>query len=253
MSKNFKIIIFTLLCCLFNIASYAAANDVKTIQQLIMRKDYVHAVEFSKKAIENGFADKATLLFYHGEALFYNGDYRDAIDTFYELVSKHSKSKYIKKALVRTADAYYVMQDYEQAKKTYDLFLTKFKDAEFQSYVYLKLIYCSEKLGFWEDKNKYLYVLKTRFSSSLEATMIPALEKRGYFYLVQLGAFGSKVNALALFKRVKRDGFDAAIVKDGLNGMTLYKVVAGKFKTRKNADVLVAKLVEKGYPAKRFP
>lgn len=244
-----KIIFFVLL----SVVSAAYASDIDILQKFIIRKDYAGAVEFGKTAVHNKSDNKPALAYYYGEALFYNGNHSDAIDIYNTVVTRFPDSDYAQRALLRVGDVYYVKQEYERALKAYDLFAYRFKDHRFVPYVYLKQIYCSEKLGLWEEKKKYISLLKADYPQSVEASLIPELEKRGYFYIVQLGAFGSRENAMKLYARLQEDRIKSVIIEDGVEGMALYKVIAGKFKDRNNADSMVYSLSDKGYPAKRFP
>ncbi|MCM3691712.1 N-acetylmuramoyl-L-alanine amidase [Neobacillus niacini] len=67
---------------------------------------------------------------------------------------------------------------------------------------------------------------------------------RSGLYKVQAGAFSEKSNADAHVRKLKSDGFAAFVFTDGL-----YKVQAGAFSERKNAEDLVARLKAKGYQA----
>lgn len=251
MLKN--LVIFTLLINIFLTSNCFAQDSVAMVQQLIMRKDYVHAAQYAQESLEKNNVDKEKMLFYLGEALFYQNELRKAVDAYYKLVTSYPRSKMLEKTLLRTADAYYVMYDYKKAKNTYQKFLDRFETSQYLSYVYLKLVYCSEKLGLWEDKKNYMQTLKSRYPGTLEASKIDFLEERGYFFVVQIGAFGDKKNAIKLAKKVKADHFDVAIKEVDTSAGKLYKVIAGKFKARQNADALVEKLEKRGYPAKRFP
>lgn len=64
-------------------------------------------------------------------------------------------------------------------------------------------------------------------------------------YRVQVGAFGVKQNADTLAAKLRRDGFEAIVSKDG----RLYRVQAGAFSEKKNAEALVKRLKAKGYDA----
>lgn len=65
----------------------------------------------------------------------------------------------------------------------------------------------------------------------------------GKLYTVQTGAYSKKANADAQAKKLKKDGFDAYVYKDG----SYYKVQSGAFLKKSNADNLVKKLKAKGY------
>jgi N-acetylmuramoyl-L-alanine amidase len=67
---------------------------------------------------------------------------------------------------------------------------------------------------------------------------------RSNLFKVQAGAFSEKSNADAHVRKLKSDGFEAFVFTD-----VLYKVQAGAFSERKNAEDLVARLKAKGYQA----
>ena len=65
----------------------------------------------------------------------------------------------------------------------------------------------------------------------------------GKLYAVQVGAYEKKSNADNQAKKLKKDGFDSYIYKDG----NLYKVQTGAYEKKANADAIVKKLKAKGY------
>ncbi|UYO37032.1 N-acetylmuramoyl-L-alanine amidase [Bacillus zhangzhouensis] len=70
-------------------------------------------------------------------------------------------------------------------------------------------------------------------------------KKPGNLYKVQAGAFKVKANADELAATLKFKGFDAFVVLNG--GM--FRVQAGAFQTKQNADDLVARLKQAGHDA----
>ncbi|SDM72130.1 N-acetylmuramoyl-L-alanine amidase [Bacillus sp. OK048] len=67
---------------------------------------------------------------------------------------------------------------------------------------------------------------------------------RADLFKVQAGAFSDKSNADALVRKLKSDGFESFVFADGL-----YKVQAGAFSERKNAEALMERLKAKEYQA----
>lgn len=65
------------------------------------------------------------------------------------------------------------------------------------------------------------------------------------YYRVQAGSFTLKTNADKLLAQLKADGFDAIIKKSGI----LYRVQIGAFSNRTNANNLLAQVKAKGYSA----
>lgn len=97
----------------------------------------------------------------------------------------------------------------------------------------------------------YLYERHAQIASEvnkrLGSTNIkPAPEKpSGGLYRVQTGAFKSKTNADAMLAKVKAKGFDTYMVKVG----DLYKIQVGAFKVKANAEAMMKKLQAAGFSA----
>lgn len=97
----------------------------------------------------------------------------------------------------------------------------------------------------------YLYERHAQIASEvnkrLGSTNIkPAPEKpSGGLYRVQAGAFKSKTNADAMLAKVKAKGFDTYMVKVG----DLYKIQVGAFKVKANAEAMMKKLQAAGFSA----
>ena len=95
----------------------------------------------------------------------------------------------------------------------------------------------------------YLYERHAQIASEvnkrLGSTNIkPAPEKpSGGLYRVQTGAFKSKANADAMLAKVKAKGFDTYMVKVG----DLYKIQVGTFKVKANAEATLKKLQAAGF------
>ena len=95
----------------------------------------------------------------------------------------------------------------------------------------------------------YLYERHAQIASEvnkrLGSTNIkPAPEKpSGGLYRVQTGAFKSKSNADAMLAKVKAKGFDTYMVKVG----DLYKIQVGAFKVKANAEATLKKLQAAGF------
>ena len=97
----------------------------------------------------------------------------------------------------------------------------------------------------------YLYERHAQIASEvnkrLGSTNIkPEPEKpSGSLYRVQTGAFKSKTNADAMLAKVKAKGFDTYMVKVG----DLYKIQVGAFKVKANAEAMMKKLQAAGFSA----
>lgn len=97
----------------------------------------------------------------------------------------------------------------------------------------------------------YLYERHAQIASEVNkrlgrTNIKPAPEKpSGGLYRVQTGAFKSKANADAMLAKVKAKGFDTYMVKVG----GLYKIQVGAFKVKANAEAMLKKLQAAGFSA----
>jgi len=94
----------------------------------------------------------------------------------------------------------------------------------------------------------YLYERHAQIASEVNkrTNIKPAPEKpSGGLYRVQTGAFKSKPNADTMLAKVKAKGFDTYMVKVG----DLYKIQVGAFKVKANAEAMMKKLQAAGFSA----
>lgn len=97
----------------------------------------------------------------------------------------------------------------------------------------------------------YLYERHAQIASEvnkrLGSTNIKPAPKKpsGGLYRVQTGAFKSKTNADVMLAKVKAKGFDTYMVKVG----DLYKIQVGAFKVKANAEAMMKKLQAAGFSA----
>lgn len=95
----------------------------------------------------------------------------------------------------------------------------------------------------------YLYERHAQIASEVNKRLVstnikPEPEKpSGGLYRVQTGAFKSKANANAMLAKVKAKGFDTYMVKVG----DLYKIQVGAFKVKANAEAMMKKLQAAGF------
>lgn len=68
------------------------------------------------------------------------------------------------------------------------------------------------------------------------------------YYVVQVGSFIYKINAMIQLSRVKKAGYsDAYIVNETINGAKRYQVRVGTFAVKANAEKLLKSLKEQGF------
>jgi len=234
--------------------SKSAFTQTEAIEKALMLKDYTGAITLAEKYLNKSPHNKDEILLLLGEAYVGTSNLVKARETYRTLYKQCPNSTFARKAVLRIADSYYLGSDYGQAVKIYNYFLEEYGGvANFLPYVYLKLAYCHEKLGNWDYKRKYMALIKENYPDSLEATKLEELEKRGFHFVVQIGAFVDKDNAYKLIRDLKKKGFSPYLVLEKENGKRFFKVRAGKFTRRVAAESKLEALLEKGYPARIFP
>lgn len=73
---------------------------------------------------------------------------------------------------------------------------------------------------------------------------VPVVDNKKY-YRVQTGSYAIEKNAIALQEKLKKDGFNSIIKKEGL----LHKVQVGAYSQKSNAEAMLKNLKAKGYSA----
>ena len=250
-NRGLKKIVF--LFFLFSLKLSLSFAEVAQLEEALVLKDYARAIRLANVALAKGSSWEERILFLLGEAYIGEGSLVKARETFRSLYKKYPSSFYTKKAILRIADSYYLESNYTQAKKIYNFFLSRYPKDSLLSYAYLHLIYCEEKLGNWDLKRRYMNILRREFPNSIEATKLEELKLRGFKFVIQIGAFLEKKNALSLLKSLKKKGFSPYIEEEKKNGKIFYKVRVGEFLNRKDAQEKLEALLKKGFPARIFP
>ena len=241
------------LSVLILIFSQTAFAQARAMEKALASKDYAEVIQIAEKYLNKTTIDKGRILYLLAEAYIGTSNLPKARATLRSLYKQFPGSEYAKKATLRIGDTYYLESHYRQAKKVYDYFLTQYRDDSYLPSVYLKLAYCEEKLGNWTAKRSYMDAIARQFPGSIEAGKLDELEKRGFHFVIQVGAFGDEGNAQDLEARLRKDGFSAYAVKEKEGGKVFYKVRIGKFEKRASAEKELEALIRKGYPARIFP
>lgn len=229
-------------------------SQTEAIEEVIVSKDYPQAIALAETYLRKDVGNKAKILFFLSEAYIGASELVKARETLRSLYQDFPDSVFYEKAILRIADTYYMETNYSQARKVYNYFLDDIDDnSEWMPYVYLKLAYCSEKVGDWNKKKYYMRKIKKEFPSSIESSKLTDLKKRGFSFVVQVGAFVKKKHARNLKKELKNKGFSVYIVKERENGDLFYKVRVGNFKKRERAEDKLKELLAFSYPARIFP
>lgn len=93
------------------------------------------------------------------------------------------------------------------------------------------------------DWEKLLFYTKRVIRGEEKEPPRPKEPKPEKLWRVQVGAFDSRKNAERLARRLKDDGFEVYVLKDGL-----WRVQVGAFSRRENAEEMARRLQRAGYP-----
>lgn len=127
-------------------------------------------------------------------------------------------------------------------------------NSKLKAAVYYRLSQCAVKLGDSQVAKEYLDKLKQEFPLSLETRLQQELyPPSDIYYTVQVGCFSRATNAQNLVQKLTQKGYPAYIEEINTHGKLNYRVRAGKFSLIQEAKETARKLSQEGYPTKVFP
>ena len=209
--------------------------------------DYEEALQKAKALKQND-----EVLYFLGLVYTKIGNYPQAREYLIRLTDNYRRSKLYEQGMVKLADTYLLEGDLSRARPLYESIEKKSTASNYLPLVYLRLSQIAAKEGRWEDKKRYVNLLKEKYPLSNELILAGTLKEQEDFFAIQVGAFSNSKNAINL-KNELDEKYDVYILEDKNENYTLYKVRVGKFKDRKEAEKTWGRLVKQGYPAKIFP
>ena len=119
--KKFVLIALTTLVFPQVNASENATDPIahEPIQSALQSMRFKDAVQLIDTALTTAENQRDYLLYLKGLALFYSGDYRDAIGTCDELMDRHRDSPWLRKATFLQAQCHLKLKEFEQAEAIY--------------------------------------------------------------------------------------------------------------------------------------
>lgn len=232
---------------IFNFSSLSYPSSLDEAYKDYLSNDYEEALQKAKSVQRN---DEA--LYFLGLVYTKIGNFPQAREYLMSLTTNYPRSKFYEQGMIKLADTYFLEGDLPRAQQLYENIGKKTSASNYSSLIYLRLSQIAEKEGRWEDKKRYLNILKEKYPSSSELIITDTLKDRGDFFTIQVGAFSDRRNAVNL-KNDLDNKYDVYIIEDKSGSYVLYKVRVGKFKDRKEAERMWGRLVKHGYPAKIFP
>ncbi|MFA5337794.1 MAG: SPOR domain-containing protein [Candidatus Omnitrophota bacterium] len=224
---------------------YAASIDEAYKDYL--NNDYEEALQKAKVLKQND-----EVLYFLGLVYVKIGNFPQAREYLLLLANNYPRSKLYEQGMIKLADTYFLEGDLSKARPLYESIEKKSTVSNYLPLVYLRLSQIAAKEGRWEDKKRYVNLLKEKYPLSNELILAGTLKEQEDFFAIQVGAFSNSKNAINL-KNELDEKYDVYILEDKNENYTLYKVRVGKFKDRKEAEKTWGRLVKQGYPAKIFP
>ena len=89
------------------------------IQFALQSKRFKDAVQLIDSALTTAENQRDYLLYLKGLALFYNGDFKEAIGTCGQLIQRHPDSTWLRKATFLQAQCHLKLKEFEQAEAIY--------------------------------------------------------------------------------------------------------------------------------------
>lgn len=240
-----KQIILALALMIVSISAFAAG--ISDVQKEYLDGNLDEALVLAKKLPEND-----ETLYYLGLIYIKIGNYPESRSYLLKIMENFKTSPYYEQALVKFADTSFLENDLPRAKQLYGELEKKGASFGYLAVVYLRLAQIANKEGSWQARDTYFDLLRAKYPDSAEMTLARTLKDDSDFFTVQVGAFGEKKNAAALLQELQPK-YEAYILTERKNNLTLYKVRVGKFKDRKLAQEASYQLIKQGYPARIFP
>lgn len=210
--------------------------------------DHEEVMEKLKSAGDN---DRA--LFLSGLANTKMGEYAKARSDFNELQKNYPNSQLKDATVIKLADTYFLEGNYLKAKSLYTNMECNKAPKNYLPTIYLRLAQIASKMGNWNEKRAYLQIIRERYPKSVEIKFADILDSYSDYFVIQVGAFGERKNAVALKSELVSDYPSVYIEEESNKNVNIYKVRIGKFKNKGEAQKTTHKLLNQGYPAKIYP
>ena len=240
--RSLFLVLWFLACCL---PLYAASME--DVYKDYLNNDYEKALQKAKALKQND-----EVLYFLGLVYTKIGNFPQAREYLILLTNNYPRSKLYEQGTIKLADTYLLERDLSRARPLYEGIEKKSVASNYLPLVYLRLSQIAAKEGRWEDKKRYINLLKEKYPLSNELILAGTLKEHGDFFTIQVGAFSNSKNAINL-KNELDEKYDVYILEDKNENYVLYKVRVGKFNDRKEAERMWGRLVKHGYPARIFP
>jgi len=247
-SKFKSILIFTftfyfyLFTFTFLLKSYGESNLVST-EKLFLEGKYERVIYESEKLIDARSRQRDELYYLKALSELKTDKYKEARQTFGELLLKYPRSKRAFDAYIGTGDSYLLENQNDLAIKSYNEALEKFPRDKNIEVARSRIEDCRKKTGNNEKANDYPEA--KRFIPQ----EVPRSEQASLFS-VQVGSFKNKRNAENMSAKMRGAGYESYVETPVGAGSRFYRVKVGRFNSRQEAEIMSSRLKRSGYRVK---
>jgi len=248
--RFFLISIFSLLIA-YNLQHTAAfaESDISVIEKPFLEGRYDRAVYEAKRLIDERCRQRHEAYYLKGLSELKLERFKDARQSFSEIISRYSKSSRAFDAYVGIGDAHFLEGNMDSAAKAYIEAKEKFPSDKNISVVDSRLADCRKKGGSAAPSAVVENKPEAAKAPDVVPPEIPQNESKGYIS-VQVGSFKNHRNAEKLSAKLKGIGYESYVEIPLATGDKLYRVKIGRFKSRGEADSAAVKLNRDGYRTK---
>ncbi|MFH0877705.1 MAG: SPOR domain-containing protein [Candidatus Omnitrophota bacterium] len=249
-------IIFICLLFICTGANAFAEDVLGKAKVLFLQKQYWQTIE-ECTAVINANSDQPQVLaqanYFAGASYVNLFDFLTAKKNFKVIVEKYTQTPYFEDAYLGLGDVEFLQENFDQALKVYEDFLTFSPSSKRRATLYFRLAEVYLRTGNEKQFQAYYGKLQQEFPLSFEARDARRLSHQADGYTVQVGAFTNYDNAKKTIAALKAKGYDVYSVLCLLSGQKLCRIRVGRCASLKDAELLKDRLELEGYPAKIFP
>lgn len=209
-----------------------ADSDISAVERPFLEGQYDKACRAAQDMIDQRSRQRYELYYLKGLSELKLNKFRDARESFQNIISRYPGSNRVFDAYLGIGDSYMAEGNTQEAVNIYNDVMARF------------------------PKDKNIALVKDRLASKaihavpdLKPNVVPRSESKGYIS-VQAGCFKNRRNAESLSRKLAGRGYESYVELPTGSGDKLYRVKVGRLDSQVEADAIAAKLRRDGYKTK---
>ncbi len=246
---------FLALLALLAASQALAADDLTSVQSAFLQGEYGSVLDRTKELLDRADSgSREELLYLQGVSALKLDDQELAQASLQRLVSEYPDGRWTVQGRMALAETYAAGHDYPKALAIYTQLIQEEQAKGVAPAAHLRLGELQRNLGLWKESKASLETVVQQAPATPEAQRARGmLEMEEFYFSVQVGAFGTKANALSLKKELERRGYVSMISEASMRGSSLYRVRVGQFASRMEAEKQEQRLQAEGFPTRIVP